>query len=64
VGLINGGRPAFENLISQIENMAGAEIMTDMSASDGRMVGYSLSGGAVQISVDFVNGDIAITASK
>ncbi|MDR1932649.1 MAG: hypothetical protein LBQ57_07510 [Spirochaetales bacterium] len=64
VGLINGGKPAFENLVAQIENMPGAELTTDVNASDGRMVGYSLSGGNVQITADFVDGDITITASK
>jgi hypothetical protein len=64
VGLINGGRPAFENLVAQIERMPGAEITTDVNVSDGRMVGYSLSGGSVQISANFVDGDIAIMASK
>jgi hypothetical protein len=64
VGLINGGRPAFENLIAQIERMPGAELMTDVNTSEGRMTGYSLSGGSVQIIADFVDGDIAITASK
>jgi hypothetical protein len=64
VGLINGGRPAFENLIAQIERMSGAELITDVNTSDGRMVGYNLSGGSVQIMADFVDGDIAITASK
>jgi hypothetical protein len=64
VGLINGGKPAFENLVIQIERMSGAELVTDVNASDGRMVGYSLNGGSVQISVNFVDGDIVITASK
>jgi hypothetical protein len=64
VGLINGGRPAFENLAAQIERMPGAELMTDVNVSDGRMVGYSLSGGSVQISANFVDGDIAIMVSK
>jgi hypothetical protein len=64
VGLINGGRPAFENLAAQIERMPGAELMTDVNTSDGRMAGYSLPGGSVQIIADFVDGDIAITASK
>ncbi|MDR0403938.1 MAG: hypothetical protein LBH35_10165, partial [Treponema sp.] len=50
VGLINGGRPAFENLVAQIDRMSGAELMTDVNVSDGRMVGYNLSGGSVQIS--------------
>jgi hypothetical protein len=61
VGLINGGRQAFENLIAQIENIPGAELMTDVNTSDGRMAGYSLNGGNVQIIADFVDGDIAIT---
>jgi hypothetical protein len=64
VGLINGGRPAFENLVAQIERMSGAELMTDVNTSNGRMVGYSLSGGSVQIIADFVDGDIAIAASR
>jgi hypothetical protein len=64
VGLINGGRPAFENLIAQIERMSGAELVTDVNVSDGRMVGYNFNGGSVQISADFVDGDIAIVASK
>jgi hypothetical protein len=64
VALINGGRPAFENLRVQIENMPGAELITDVNSSDGRMVGYSLRGGSVQIAANFVDGDIVITASK
>jgi hypothetical protein len=64
VGLINGGKPAFENLAAQIEKMAGAELMTDVNTSDGRMAGYRLNGGSVQIIADFIDGDIAITASK
>jgi hypothetical protein len=64
VGLINGGRPAFESLVTQIERMSGAELVTDVNGSDGRMVGYSLNGGSVQISVNFVDGDIVIIASK
>jgi hypothetical protein len=64
VGLINGGRPAFEDLVAQIENMSGAELMTDLSTSDGRMVGYSLNGGSVQISANFVDGDIVIMATR
>jgi hypothetical protein len=44
--------------------MSGAELMTDVNVSDGRMVGYSLSGGSVQISANFVDGDIAIMASN
>jgi hypothetical protein len=64
VGLINGGRPAFENLVAQIERMSGAELVTDVNTSDGRMVGYSLSGGSVQIVANFVDGDIAIIAAK
>jgi hypothetical protein len=35
-----------------------------VNTSDGRMVGYNLSGGSVQIIADFVEGDITITASK
>jgi hypothetical protein len=64
VGLINGGRPAFENLTAQIERMSGAELITDLNTSDGRMTGYALNGGSVQISANFVDGDILITASK
>jgi hypothetical protein len=64
VGLINGGRLAFENLVAQIERMSGAELVTDVNTSDGRMAGYSLNGGNVQISANFVDGDIAIAASK
>jgi hypothetical protein len=64
VALINGGRPAFENLAAQIERMPGAELMTDVNTSDDRMIGYQLNGGSVQIVADFVDGDIAITASR
>ncbi|MDR1175299.1 MAG: hypothetical protein LBK83_07515 [Treponema sp.] len=64
VGLINGGRPAFENLVAQIERMSGAELVTDVNTSDGRMIGYQINGGSVQIIANFVDGDIAITASR
>jgi hypothetical protein len=64
VGLINGGRPAFEDLTAQIERMEGAEIVTDITTSDGRMTGYSLPGGSVHITANFVDGDITITASR
>jgi hypothetical protein len=64
VGLINGGRPAFDDLMAQIEGMPGAELITDMNTSDGRMVGYSLEGGSVQISANFIDGDILIMATR
>jgi hypothetical protein len=64
VGLINGGRPAFENLTAQIERMPGAELISDLNTSDGRMLGYALNGGSIQISANFIDGDIAIMASK
>ncbi|ULQ61076.1 hypothetical protein K7I13_07435 [Brucepastera parasyntrophica] len=64
VGLINGGKPAFDDLVSQIEKMSGAELMTNMTMSDGQYVGYQLSGGSVQITVDYIEGDITITATK
>ncbi len=64
VGLINGGKAAFEDLKSQVERMSGAEQITDVNTSDGKMVGYRLPGGNVQIAVDLIGGDVAIMASK
>jgi hypothetical protein len=64
VSLINGGKPAFDFLIAQIDNMAGAELVTDINTSDGKMTGYTTSAGSVNLTVDLQSGDILIQASR
>jgi len=64
VSLINGGRPAFDNLIAQIDSIADSELMTDAIDADTQTIGYTVPGGIVHVSVDLVNGDIIIWAMK
>jgi hypothetical protein len=64
VSLINGGEPALNDLMSQIDVMPGAELTTEMNTSDGKMVGYLVTGGSITITADLLNGDIVIMAQK
>jgi len=62
VGLINGGQPAFDNLVAQIERIPEALQITEAMDSDQMMVGFSVPGGMVHVFVDFLDGDITIHA--
>ncbi len=64
VSLINGGRPAFDNLAAQIDAIPGSELMTEIMDSESATVGYSVPGGTVHIMVDLENGDITIHAAQ
>ena len=63
VSLINGGRPAFDNLAAQIERRPGTTLVTEVMDSDNIMMGFSLqAGNTINLIVNLVNGDIAIQA--
>jgi hypothetical protein len=62
VGLINGGRPAFDDLVGQVDRISGSQLITEMMSSESIVMGYSVPGGTVQIMVDLESGDIAIQA--
>ncbi|HCC37497.1 MAG TPA: hypothetical protein DEQ14_07710 [Treponema sp.] len=64
VGLINGGLPAFDFLVAQIEKMDGAELVTSVNTAEGKVSGYTTAGGSVTLTVDLESGDIAIQANK
>ncbi len=64
VAMINGGKAACEELVSQIDGRVGAELVTDLTTTEGDMKGYQLSGSTIQISCDYVSGDIAINITK
>jgi len=63
VSLINGGVSAFNNLVAQIER-TGATLTTELNTSDGKMSGYQTSAGYINVTVDLLNGDIAIQMSQ
>jgi hypothetical protein len=62
VGLINGGRPAFDDLVGQVDRISGSQLTTEMMSAESIVMGYSIPGGTVQIMVDLESGDIAIQA--
>ncbi len=62
VSLINGGRPAFDNLAAQIDAIPGSELMTEVMDAGSATVGYSVPGGTVHIMADLENGDVTIHA--
>jgi hypothetical protein len=63
VSLINGGRPAFDNLVAQIEGRPGTRLVTEVMDSDSIMMGFSLqTGNTINLIVNLVDGDIAIQA--
>lgn len=64
VNLINGGRPALEDLTAQIDKISGSQIITEMMDSGSITVGYSLPEGTVHIVADLENGDITIQAMQ
>jgi hypothetical protein len=64
VTLINGGRPAFDSLVAQIEKMPETELVSDVNTSDGKLVGYLTASASVHISVDLLNGDIGFQIMK
>ncbi len=64
VELINGGRPAFDNLVSQIDRMPDSQLVTEVMDSTSMMVGYSTPQGMVNIVADLETGDITIQANQ
>ena len=63
VNLINGGRPALDYLVDQIDKIPGSSLVTEVTESDGMMVGFTLSeGNLVHIIADFVEGGVSIQA--
>ena len=68
VGLINGGEPAFNNLVAQVEAIPGVTQMSETTDGDGKVVGYQIpagggrNAGMVHLFVDFLSGDITIHA--
>jgi hypothetical protein len=64
VSLINAGQPAFDFLIAQLDKLEGAEIVTALNTSGGKMTGYKTSAGNVELVVDLENGDLVIRASR
>jgi hypothetical protein len=63
VALVNGGDSAFDFLVAQIDKMNGAELISEMNTSDGKMVGYSIGNSIVNIIVD-LDGDITIQITR
>jgi hypothetical protein len=64
VGLINGGRPALDDLMAQIDRIPDSQLITEVMDSDAMMVGYSVPGGTVNIITDLETGDLTIQAAQ
>jgi hypothetical protein len=47
VNLVNGGRPAFDNIVAQIEKKPGARLINEVMDSEGIMMGFSLQTGNI-----------------
>ena len=64
VSLINGGKPAFDNLVNQIIKIPGAKRSEYTVESNNERIGYTVPGGTVRVNVDLLDGDINIWATS
>jgi hypothetical protein len=64
VELINGGMPAFQDLVGQVDKISGSKMTGSSSESDSRSMTFEVPGGRVMVTVDLLNGDIGIWASS
>ncbi|MDR0301408.1 MAG: hypothetical protein LBI04_03740 [Treponema sp.] len=64
VELINGGRPALNDLVNQVDKIKGSKLTGSSSDPDSQSMTFEVPGGRIMIACDLLNGDIAIWASS
>jgi hypothetical protein len=63
VELINGGRPAFQDLVGQVDKIAGSKMTGSSTTPDEQSMTFEVPGGRIMMTVDLLDGDIGIWAS-